>query len=119
MPNAVWRSLSRYRPRFMRQLVVGPYIVDLARCEARLVVELDGGQHSAQLPYDAAWTAWLERQGWRVIRLWNSDVMSNPEGAVQHVVSEAAECLGGTHPQPLPFREGSLRRRPYEGGCAR
>jgi very-short-patch-repair endonuclease len=104
--RSLWRQLSRYRPRFTRQLVIGPYIVDLACREARLVVEVDGGQHAEQASYDAARSTWLEQQGWRVIRLWNSDVLGNPEGAAQHVLTEAAECLGGTHPQPLPCREG-------------
>ena len=42
----LWLRLRQYRPRFTRQLVVGPYIVDLACREARLVIELDGGQHA-------------------------------------------------------------------------
>ena len=35
-----------------------------------------------------------------MIRLWNSDVLANPEGAAEYILAQAAECLGGTHPQP-------------------
>lgn len=106
----LWRLLSRYRPAFTRQLVIDRYIVDLACRAAKLAVEFDGGQHHERAAYDAERTAVLEGQGWKVIRLWNSDVMANPEGAAAYILSEAAECLGGTHPQPLPSREGRERR---------
>ena len=106
----LWRLLSRYRPAFTRQLVVGPYIVDLACREAKLAIELDGSQHLDQQEYDGKRTAYLESIGWRVIRLWNSDVMTNPEGAAEYLLAQAAECLGGTHPQPLPSREGRIRK---------
>jgi very-short-patch-repair endonuclease len=105
----LWKLLSSYRPRFTRQLVVGPYIVDLACREAKLAIELDGSQHLAQQEYDGKRTAYLERMNWRVIRLWNSEVMNNPEGAAEYLLAQAAECLGGTHPQPLPSREGRVR----------
>ena len=104
----LWRALSPYRPRFTRQLVVGPFIIDIACRQAKLAIELDGGQHATQTGYDEARTVYLKRHGWKVVRLWNHDVLANLDGAAQVVVSEAAECLGGTHPQPLPAsREGS------------
>ena len=106
----LWARLSRYRPRWTRQLVIGRFIVDLACREARLAVEIDGGQHAEARAYDDRRTAWLEEQGWRVVRLWNSDVTGNPDGAADHLLAQAAECLGGTHPQPLPSREGRRRR---------
>ncbi|BCA57598.1 hypothetical protein HMP06_0367 [Sphingomonas sp. HMP6] len=59
-------------------------------------------------------TAYLEAQGWRVVRLWNSDVLSNPDGAASRILAETAECLGGTHPQPLPSREGRKRTPRYK-----
>ncbi len=105
----LWVRLRQYRPRFTRQLVVGRYIVDLACREAKLAVELDGAQHLNTLTYDAERTRWLDRQGWRVLRLWNTEVRANPDGAAEHILLAAAECLGGTHPQPLPCREGRRR----------
>ncbi len=49
----VWHMLSRYRPRFTRQLPIGPYIADFACRQAKLIVELDGSQHVDQAAQDA------------------------------------------------------------------
>ena len=104
--RALWRRLSGQRPRWTRQLPLGRFIVDLACRRARIAVELDGGQHLDAVDYDARRTRWLEQNGWCVVRLWNSDVLANLDGAAEYLLSIAAECLGGTHPQPLPCREG-------------
>jgi very-short-patch-repair endonuclease len=109
----LWRILSRYRPKFTRQLPIEPYIADLVCRQARLVVEIDGSQH-IESPSDEARTRHLEAEGWTVIRFWNSEVNANPEGVAEEILQHAAECLGGTHPQPLPFREGRRRRRRFE-----
>lgn len=106
----LWHRISIYRPRFTRQLVVGPYILDLACREAKLAIELDGSQHLDAASYDAGRTTYLEQSGWRVLRFWNGDVLENPDGVAEMILEKTAECLGGTHPRPLPFREG--RRRP-------
>ena len=105
----VWHLLSRYRPKFTRQLPIGPYIADFACRKAKLVVEIDGGQH-ADSHSDRVRDEWLKRQGWSVLRVWNSDVRGNPEGVAEAILARAAESLGGTHPQPLPSREGRKRR---------
>jgi very-short-patch-repair endonuclease len=107
--RAIWHLISRYRPKFTRQLWIEPYYADLACREARLVVELDGGQH-ADSTADTARTHFLQGKGWTVIRFWNSDVDANAEGVAEAILLTAAECLGGTHPQPLPSREGRKRR---------
>ncbi|MGE0180523.1 MAG: endonuclease domain-containing protein [Sphingomonas sp.] len=106
----IWHRLSRYRPKFTRQLIIGRSIVDFACRQARLAVEIDGGQHADSAP-DARRTAALEAEGWTVIRFWNSEVADNAEGVAEAILSKAAECLGGTHPQPLPCREGRKRRK--------
>ncbi len=108
----LWLRLRQYRPRFTRQLAVGTYIVDLACREAKLAVEVDGGQHAEKtLSYDARRTTFLEAQGWSVVRLWNNEVERNPDGAAELVLLRCAERLGGaTHPRPLPSREGRKRR---------
>ncbi len=106
----LWRMLSVYRPRFTRQLVVGPYIVDLACREAKLAVELDGSQHIDAAVYDQRRTEFLIGEGWAVVRLWNNEVLANPDGAAEHILRQCTARLGGTHPQPLPSREGRIRR---------
>ena len=105
----IWQLLSRYRPKFTRQLPIGSYVVDFACRQAKLVVEIDGGQH-ADSEHDRVRDQWLADQGWRVFRVWNSDVRENPIGAAEAILARAAECLGGSHPQPLPSREGRKRR---------
>ncbi len=112
--RTLWSLLSRYRPKFTRQLPVGPYTADLACRKARLIVEVDGGQH-ADCSRDMTRTGFLEVEGWTVVRFWNSEVDENPDGVAQAILLKAAECLGGTHPQPLPCREGRPRRRRFEG----
>jgi very-short-patch-repair endonuclease len=108
----LWLRLRQYRPRFTRQLVIKPFIVDLACREAKLAIELDGSQHAEAVGYDARRTELLERQGWAIVRLWNSEVKANPVGAAEFVLARCTERLDGvTHPQPLPSREGRIRRR--------
>ena len=105
----IWDLLSRYRPKFTRQLPIGPYVADFACRKAKLIVEIDGSQH-AQSQRDRLRDQWLQQQGWTVFRIWNSDVRENPRGATEAILARAAECLGGTHPEPLPSREGRKRR---------
>lgn len=116
----LWLRLRQYRPRFTRQLVVAPYILDLACREARVAIELDGGQHAGRTAqYDRQRTAFLEELGWMVLRLWNNEVEANPDGAAEMVLGRCAARLGSTHPQPLPSTEGRIRqprsRPPREG----
>ena len=73
------------------------------------MVEVDGGQH-AESTRDVIRDEWLRSEGWTVFRVWNSEVRENPEGSAEAILAKAAECLGGTHPQPLPSREGRMRR---------
>ncbi|WP_431358000.1 endonuclease domain-containing protein [Sphingomonas glacialis] len=102
----IWLRIRSYRPRFTRQLVIGRYIIDIACREAKLAIELDGGQHTDS-PYDEERTAFLESLGWQVLRFWNSEVITNPGGVTEAILAEVGRRLGPTHPQPLPSREGS------------
>jgi very-short-patch-repair endonuclease len=77
------RRLTRYK--FRRQHPVGDFILDFACTEFRLVIELDGGQH-ADDPADIRRTAWLEGQGWKVIRFWNNDILTNTDGVLQAIL---------------------------------
>ncbi|MFL6771673.1 MAG: endonuclease domain-containing protein [Sphingomicrobium sp.] len=106
----LWLRLRHYRPRFTRQHVIAPYIVDLACRQTKVAIELDGGQHAEAIQYDRRRTAFLEDQGWTVIRLWNNEVEVNPDGAAEFVLARCSERLRATHPQPLPSREGRIRR---------
>ncbi|WP_331377411.1 endonuclease domain-containing protein [Sphingomonas sp. 37zxx] len=102
----IWLRLRGHRPRFTRQLPVGPYILDFACRSAKLAVEIDGSQH-AESAGDERRTAFLAALGWRVLRFWNSDVRENADGVVEAILAAVIDDRGPTHPQPLPSREGS------------
>jgi len=73
--------------RFRRQAPVGVYVLDFVCFEAALVVEIDGGQHAIEKAADEHRSAWLESQGFRILRFWNNDVLGNPEGVVEAIRS--------------------------------
>ena len=82
------RQIGGYK--FRRQQSIGPYIVDFVCLGKRVVVEVDGGQHSEQIAYDTERSAWLEAQGFRVLRFWNHEVLKEIE-VVKEVIAEALE----------------------------
>ena len=69
-----------------------------------MIIEVDGGQH-CESERDRSRTAFLEEQGYRVIRFWNNDVLENVEGVVETIKAEFARS-GSPHPQPLPLAGG-------------
>jgi len=100
----LWTHLSRRQLngfKFSRQMPVGPYICDFMCREAKLVVELDGGQHDERAAYDAARTNYIETSGYRLVRFWNTDVLSNMEYVLTGIV-EALEVP----PPPAPPASG-------------
>ena len=89
--RALWKHLRLRQlegQKFRRQQPVGRYIVDFVCFEKKLIVEVDGGQHSEQVGSDAERTARLEAQGFRVLRFWNHHVLSEI-GAVMESIREA------------------------------
>jgi len=77
---------------FRRQMPIGAYIVDFACFKARLIVELDGGQHQDDVAHDQRRSAFLNDNGWKVIRFWNNEFRSNEEGVLS-VILEHLQCL--------------------------
>ena len=73
---AYLRGLKEDGFHFRRQHAIGPYIVDFCAPRSKLVIELDGSQHFDQQEYDGERTAYLQAQGYHVLRFWNSDVMN-------------------------------------------
>jgi very-short-patch-repair endonuclease len=69
--------------KFRRQVPLGDYVVDFLCENARLIVEIDGGQHADQQEDDLARTRWLEQQGYRVMRFWNNEVLENMDGVLE------------------------------------
>ena len=78
----LWHLLRAHRLaglKFRRQVPIDGFIVDFVCFEARLVVEVDGGQHAGSTA-DASRDKHLAALGFRVLRVWNNDVLNNPEG---------------------------------------
>jgi len=95
------RRLTEFK--FRRQQPVGPFIADFCCTEAKLIVELDGGQHALQQNSDTTRTGLLEAQGYRVLRFWNNEILTNPDGVLQRI----ALALGVNHrPSPCPLPRG-------------
>ena len=90
--------------RFNRQVPIGPFICDFAARTAKLIVELDGGQHADRTVEDDRRTRFLETRGYRVLRFWNNDVLENVEGVL--VMIQAA-LTDSPSPDPSRKREGN------------
>ena len=93
--------------KFRRQHEIGPYVVDFVCTDARLVVELDGGQHLDQAACDARRTRWLEQEGYRVLRFWNDEVLQRLDEVLEQIVRALSDTA--PHPGPLPGGEREKR----------
>jgi very-short-patch-repair endonuclease len=83
---------------FRKQCPIGPYIADFACLKAKLIIEADGGQH-AESAHDAARDAWFTSHGYRTLRLWNTDVLANTDGAVTMIIEALGQVENISHAQ--------------------
>jgi len=84
----LWQQLRLLKSEgrhFRRQVAIDTYVADFACFYPKLVVELDGGQHADATAYDARRTAYLNGEGFQVLRFWNNDVFENLEGVVDRI----------------------------------
>ncbi len=98
----LWYHLRAHRflgLKFKRQKPMGRYIVDFVCLEQRLIIEIDGGQHSEQVDYDQDRDAWLRSQGYTVLRFWNNDVMQQLESVLEQI-----RCTLSPGPSPTSGR---------------
>ena len=81
---------------FRRQHPIERFVLDFYCCEAKLAVELDGGQHNedAICSRDLRRTAFLEQHGIIVLRIWNNEVFQNLEGVLQKIYEVLLERVG-------------------------
>ena len=104
----LWRCLSGRKVagwKFSRQIPVGPYFADFLCRKAHLIIELDGYSHDMRQAHDTGRDHWLARNGYRVLRFTNSDVMENIEGVVQEIGRQLAHL---PTPNPSRKREGDM-----------
>ncbi|PIQ93733.1 MAG: DNA-cytosine methyltransferase [Nitrospirae bacterium CG_4_10_14_0_8_um_filter_41_23] len=89
----LWSQLRNnrfYGVKFFRQYSIGPYVLDFYSPTLRLVIELDGGQHSEQeqQEYDENRSEYLKLHDMEVIRFWNNEVMQNMEGVLVRIAEK-------------------------------
>ena len=78
--------------------MIGPFIVDFVSRKARLVIELDGGQHDENRAADDCRTRFIEARGYRVLRFWNHEVLGNLDGVLQ-VIQSVVTSIPAPSPQ--------------------
>ena len=77
------RNRQFHNLKFRRQVPLGRFFVDFYCHELRLVIEVDGGQHSEEA--DRPRTQWLEAEGYRIVRFWNHEVLENTKGVLMEL----------------------------------
>lgn len=86
----MWRGLRQInrlrKTRFRRQAPIGPFIADFACFRSKLVIEVDGGQHSGTVA-DRRRDAWLKCQGFATLRFWNTEIAENQPGVLAAIDS--------------------------------
>ena len=85
----LWSRLRAHRLAgigFRRQHAIGSYIVDFCAPKKKLIIEIDGGQHTDLQEYDEERTVILQSQGYRVIRFSNDDVRKNVEAVLREIL---------------------------------
>lgn len=80
----MWNALriSFSDDKWRRQVPIGRYFADFCSHRAKLVIEIDGDSHVDSADYDAARSAFIEHEGYRIVRFANADIMANPDGVI-------------------------------------
>lgn len=96
----LWRNLrsKNLGVKFRRQEPIGSFIVDFVCFEKRVIIEVDGGQHS-ESKKDGERDDWFREQNFKVLRFWNNEVIKNEEGVMQVIMENLS-------PSPHPSHEG-------------
>jgi len=100
----MWRHLRAKQLKglkFRRQQPIGSYIVDFVCFEKKVIIEVDGGQHSVET--DKERDEWLKSQGFKVLRFWNNEVLTNTQGVLEVIRNN---CL-----LPPPATGVEIRRK--------
>jgi len=110
----LWRHLRNRELggwKFRRQYPVGPFIVDFICVEKNVVIEVDGGQHAENEALDLQRSAYLNKMGYRVVRLWNNEVLQETEGvltAIFEILANGKQNSPSPQPSPPSGERGNL-----------
>ncbi len=102
----LWQHLRAHRMadyKFRRQVVIEPYIVDFICLKAKLIIEADGGQHLEQAEHDLMRSTFLESLGYKVLRFWNHEILSDTQSVLERIYSALIEAPS---PRPSPGGRG-------------
>ncbi len=102
----LWQALKQRQiqgVKFRRQYCIGYYIVDFVCLSHRIIIEVDGSQHSEKVEYDLIRTEFLSKMGYQVLRFWNNEVFQNLEAVLESINN----AVTMTAPTPsLPRKRG-------------
>jgi len=110
----LWKNLRNRQVegcKFRHQVWIGPFIVDFVCLERKVVIEADGAQHVDNAEYDHHRSLFLETEGFRVLRFWNNEVLTNIDGVLDLIrtvllaVHKPSPSHAARGPLPLPKRE--------------
>ena len=104
----IWQILRSHQMKeykFRREVPIGRYIADFVCHEARLIVEINGGQHDRSAPREAERSGFLQNEGYRILRFWNNEVLANRDGVHETIANELGRI---TPTQTLPHQGGGF-----------
>jgi very-short-patch-repair endonuclease len=109
--RTLWRALKEFPvdgTHFRRQAAIGPFVVDFFCPAKRLIIELDGGHHNDDetADRDRQRQLWLEREGYRVVRFWNSEITSDLTAVLERIY---VELYGSREAEVAPLKHHRRR----------
>ena len=110
----LWRGLRSRGAhfKFRRQVPLGPHVVDFVCFEYKIIVEVDGGQHSENRG-DKVRDRYFMDRGYRVLRFWNNEVLSNIEGVLTRIAELGYPSPGALRAPPSPSRGEGRKSVPH------
>jgi very-short-patch-repair endonuclease len=116
--KTLWKHLRLRQSgghKFRRQQIIGKYIVDFVCLERRLIIEVDGGQHSEESAYDRERDKWLGEQGFHVLRFWDNQVLQETD-AVREAIQQVLTSPPLLYPPPQGGRREIARIKKEKRG---
>ena len=96
------RNAQLVGTKFRRQVPIGSFIADFCCRNPKLVVEVDGSQHTERATQDASRTRVLAEHGYTVVRFWDNEVLQDIDGVLEAIVGEVTRRTLAPSPSPLP-----------------